>query len=216
MLNEIDGVIFDLDGTLVDSMWIWSKIDLDFIEERGLQMTPAELMEAVAHFSFMETAQYFKTRFALPETIEEIAGIWNRQAEIHYTTNVFLKNGVREFLLSLKAQGIKMGVASSNSRHLVQSCLDSLAISHYFHTVVTTDESGAVSKSQPDVYLLAARRMAVEPDRTLVFEDVFSAMQGAKGAGMRVIGIKDKHTQLSDDSVLEICEAYLEDFTTLA
>lgn len=214
MFKDTEGVIFDLDGTLVDSMWIWSKIDLDFINERNLSITPEELMGAVAHFSFLETAQYFKDRFNLPETKHEIAQIWLGMAVKEYGENVKLKKGVREFLELLKNKGIKMGVASSNSKDLVLTCLKANYIEEYFNVVVTTDEAGASSKSDPDVYLYAADKMGIKPEKSVVFEDVLHAMKGAKKAGMKVIGIRDIHSGAPETDILNVCELYLNDFTS--
>ncbi len=214
MFKETEGVIFDLDGTLVDSMWIWSKIDLDFINERKLSITPEELMGAVAHFSFLETAQYFKDRFNLPETKFEIARIWHGMAVKEYGENVRLKKGVREFLKLLKSKGIKMGVASSNAKDLVMTCLKANEIDEFFNVVVTTDEAGASSKSEPDVYLYAAEKMGIQPEKALVFEDVLHAMKGAKKAGMKVIGIRDIHSGAPEIEILNVCEVYLNDFTS--
>ena len=124
MFKSIKGVIFDLDGTLVDSMWIWTKIDLDFIQALNLDTTPDEIMTNVAHFSFHETARYFRSKFKIEKSIEEIKSLWIDAAMHEYSTNVFLKAGVREFLEELYAKGIKMAVATSNTRELLSACLD--------------------------------------------------------------------------------------------
>lgn len=214
MLESIKGVIFDLDGTLVDSMWVWAKIDMDFVNSRNLDVPYEDIMADVAHCSFSETAVYFKEKFGLTESVEEIMEIWNRQAEEEYGKNVFLKKGAKEFLTDLKRKGIKLALATSNSRHLLNICLTANGIIDYFDVLVTTDESMSKSKREPDVFLLAASRMGVEPKDIVVFEDVSHSMVGAKKAGMRVIGIRDKYTGTKDEDVKDLCELFLEDFTS--
>lgn len=214
MLDSIKGVIFDLDGTLVDSMWVWAKIDKDFVTSRNLNLPYEDIMSEVAHCSFSQTAVYFKDRFGLTESVEEIMDIWNKQAEEEYGKNVFLKNGAKEFLTDLKRRDIKLALATSNSRHLLNICLTANGIMDYFDVLVTTDESKAKSKSEPDVFLLAAERMGVDPKDIVVFEDVTHSMHGAKKAGMRVIGIKDKYSGTKKEDVEDLCELFLEDFTS--
>lgn len=216
MFDSVKGVIFDLDGTLVDSMWIWTKIDLDFIEALGLEIAPGELMKDVAHFSFHETANYFRTKFGLPQSVEEIKTLWIDAAEHEYANNVFLKAGAREFLAELRAKGIKMAVATSNTRQLLSACLDANNIRDYFDALVTTDDSLAKSKAEPDVYLLAARSMGIAPADIVVFEDVPHAMRGARAAGMRVVAVKDDHTDLSELQAAELADLCIADFTELS
>ena len=215
MFETVKGVIFDLDGTLVDSMWIWTKIDTDFIRHLELDLTPEELMKDVAHFSFHETASYFKDQFTRPLSVEEIKEHWIEAAETEYATNVFLKAGAREFLEQLKRKGIKMAVATSNTRRLLSACLDFNDIAQYFDALVTTDESAAKSKSQPDVYLLAARSIGISPKDIVVFEDVPHAMRGARAAGMRVVAVKDRYSALSEIQALELADLYISDFNEL-
>lgn len=213
MLDNIKGVIFDLDGTLVDSMWVWAKIDRDFVLERDLDIPYEDIMSEVAHCSFSETAAYFKNKFSLTESIEEIMNLWNKQAEEEYGNNVPLKNGAREFLQDLKDKGIKLGIATSNSRHLLNICLTANKVNDFFDVLVTTDESRSRSKSEPDVFLLAAERMGLAPNDIVVFEDVTHSMVGAKKAGMKVIGIKDKYSGTKEEDVIDLCELLIEDFT---
>ena len=215
MFEQVKGVIFDLDGTLVDSMWVWSKIDLDIISALELGISPQELMKDVAHFSFTETARFFKTRFGLTQTVEELQDLWIRAAEQEYATNVPLKPGAREFLIQLKARGIKLAIATSNHRHLLSVCLEANDIHGLFDALVTTDDTQAKSKSQPDVYLLAAESIGIAPRDIVVFEDVPHAMRGARCAGMRVIAVNDIHTNLTPEEASQLSELFIEDFTQL-
>ena len=140
-LNEIEAVIFDFDGTLVDSMGIWGEIDVEYLGKYGLQV-PNGLQEKIEGMSFTETAEYFKQNFAIPDSIEEIKEQWNKMAGFKYTHEIALKKGAREFLDFCYQKGLKIGIASSNSMDLVVSAMKALDIYHYFDIVCTSCEIG--------------------------------------------------------------------------
>lgn len=211
MYKDIKGVIFDLDGTLVDSMWVWSKIDIDFIEKRNVTINHKELMKEIAHLSFDEVAKYFKERFNMKESIEDIKNEWNLEAEKAYGNDIKLKNGVLDFLKLLKKKKIKMAIATSNSHHLLRTCLKANGIEDYFDELVTTDDAKAKSKIEATVYLYAAEKLNVNPKNMVVFEDVPSAMMGARKAGMDVIGVKDEHTHLKDEEIKQLTDYFIVD-----
>lgn len=215
MDQSIKGCIFDLDGTLVDSMWVWQKVDVAYIAEKQLDITPEQLMMDIAHFSFDETAHYFKRTFGITDSTEDIKKTWTTLAEKEYSSNVFLKAGAKSFLEQLKAKGVKLAMATSNSRHLLTVALTANGILDLFDTLVTTSESSANTKEEPDVYLLAAEKLGLKPQECMVFEDVPKAMMGAKKAGMRVIAISDGHSQGKEEEIQELAELFLEDFTSL-
>ena len=111
MLSQIKAVIFDLDGTLVDSMGLWKDIDIEFLGERGITYED-DLQEKIEGMSFTETAVYFKEYYHLDESVEELKKIWNQMAEYKYRYEVLPKPGVIEFLDTLKKKKIKMGIAT--------------------------------------------------------------------------------------------------------
>ena len=215
MFDNIKGVIFDLDGTLVDSMWVWSRIDEDLIKTLGLNIAPHEIMKEIAHYSFNETALYFKDQFQLNQSVEELQNLWMQTAEIEYSTNVPLKPGARDFLEQLKAKGIKLAVATSNNHHLLNVCLRANEIEHYFDALVTTDDTEAKSKSEPDVYLHAAQSIGIAAENIVVFEDVPHAMRGARKAGMKVVAVNDPHSSLTEEEALSLADLFIQDFTVL-
>lgn len=194
MFEGIKAVIFDLDGTIVDSMWMWKQIDIEYLERYGIEC-PDDLQKSIEGMSFSETAAYFKSRFELEESIDEIKATWNRMAYDKYQHEVPLKEGMLELLSELKAKGIKTGIATSNSQELVDAVIDSLDIRFYFDEIHTSCEVKA-GKPAPDIYLLVAECLGVEPKDCLVFEDVPLGIMAGKNAGMKVCAVDDEYSRV--------------------
>lgn len=213
MLENIKGAIFDLDGTLVDSMWVWSKIDIDYLKSKGHAL-PENLNSEICHLSFTQTANYFKERFSLSDSIDTILKDWNNMAYNHYSENVKLKDGVKEFLDKLKENNIKIALATSNSVPLLETCLKNNGIYDYFDSITTTDEVSN-GKNCPDVYLLAAKKLNVNPKNCIVFEDILPAIKGAKAADMTVIAVSDKHSLNDLDEIINHSDKYINSYFEL-
>ncbi len=154
-------VIFDLDGTLVDSMWMWKTIDIEYLARFGLEF-PEDLQADIEGMSFTETAIFFKNRFKLPDPVDKIKRDWNEMAWDKYLNEVPLKEGVREFLDYLKEKQIPAGIATSNSKELVDLIINKHNISEYFKSIRTSCEVEK-GKPSPDIYLLVAKDLKVEP-----------------------------------------------------
>ena len=210
MLENIKGAIFDLDGTLIDSMWIWEKIDVDFLTENG-HAVPENLKDEINHLSFQETAVYFKNRFNLEASIEEILARWHEIAIGEYSNNVNLKAGVLEFLDYLKAKDIKIALATSNSHDLLMPALNHTGITNYFDAITTTGEVSK-GKNNPDVYLLTAKKLGVKPENCIVFEDILEAVSGAKKANMKVVAMYDKSAEYQKYDLIALTDKYIYDF----
>lgn len=208
--KRIEAVIFDLDGTLIDSMWVWSKIDIEFLTKRNIEV-PTDIDKEVEGMSFTETAQYFKERFKLDMSIEEIKTEWSQMAWEFYTKKITLKEGAREFLEILKEQGIKMGIATSNNIQLVEAILEALDIKAYFTQVRTSCEVGR-GKPFPDIYLKVAEDLQVEPSHCLVFEDIPNGIRAGKNAGMRTWGIRDRQDEMMWEEVREVSDDQVEGY----
>ncbi|WP_026885246.1 HAD family hydrolase [Clostridium beijerinckii] len=213
MLTNIKGVIFDLDGTLVDSMWVWSQIDVDYLRRKGHTL-PDDLRNDIEHLSFYQTAVYFKNRFKIEDSVDEILNDWHNAAFHHYANNVKLKLGAKDFLKYLKDNEIKIALATSNSIPLLEVCLKNNGVYDYFDSITITDEV-AKGKDCPDIYLLAAKKLNINPENCLVFEDIFPAMQSAKKANMKVVGIKDDSCLEPTSNILKYCDKYINSFTEL-
>lgn len=210
MYKEIKGVIFDVDGTLIDSMWIWRQVDIEFLGKRGIPL-PDRLQSDIEGMSYSETAIYFKARFDLPESLEEIKDEWRIMAEEYYKSHIKLKSGAKEFLELLYDKGLRLGIATSNSRELVDHMLTNHDIRRYFSSIRTSCEVDK-GKPHPDVYLKVAEDMGIEPCHCLVFEDTISGVMAAKSAGMKAFAMADEVSEESKDKLIEMTEGYIHSF----
>lgn len=207
MLKNIEAVIFDLDGTLVDSMWMWKTIDIEYLARFGLEF-PQDLQSSIEGMSFSETAVYFKKRFNLPDSIDQIKSDWNQMAWDKYLYEVPLKEGVREFLEYLKERQIPAGIATSNSRELVDLIIDKHNIREYFSSIRTSCEVEK-GKPSPDIYLLVAKDLGVEPEKCLVFEDVIQGVMAGKNANMKVCAVYDDFSKNDDEEKIKLADYYI-------
>lgn len=210
MLKNIDAVIFDLDGTLVDSMWMWKQIDIEYLSQFDLEL-PDNLQTEIEGMSFSETAVYFKNRFQLKVTIDEIKAAWNEMAYQKYQHEVNFKEGALEFLRYLKRHRIKTGIATSNSKALVDAVMASHGVMELFDSIHTSCEVEK-GKPAPDIYHLVAKDLEVEPDRCLVFEDVINGIKAGKNASMKVCAIYDDFSQDVDKEKRKLADYYIRDF----
>ena len=209
-LDNYEAVIFDLDGSLVDSMWMWKAIDHEYLQGFGIE-PPADLQKEIGGRSFIETAEYFKDRFGIEDSVEKIGDDWNRMAWDKYTHEVPLKEGASEFLSRCMDKGIKLGIASSNSTELIEQVLSSHSIRENFSSVKSGTEI-LKGKPAPDVYLAVAKELEVEPEKCLVFEDLVDGIKAGKYAGMTVVAVSDDYSRHSDDVKKELADYYIEDY----
>ncbi len=210
MLSHIEAVLFDLDGTLVDSMWMWSAIDIEYLGRHGLTL-PRDLQKAIEGMSFSETAVYFKKRFSLPEPLEEIKAEWIAMSKEKYAHEVPLKHGAREFLEYLKNHGYKAGIATSNGRELLDAVVEGQGLSPYFQCLMTSCEAGA-GKPAPDVYLKVAEELDVDPKNCLIFEDTPAGVRAGKAAGAKVCSIYDLSAKDRQEENRRWADYYIRDF----
>lgn len=213
MTDGMRAVIFDMDGTLVDSMWLWYDIDVEYLGRFGLQCPP-DLQEAIEGMSFGETASYFKERFCLPDDLEQIKADWNRMAWDKYLHEVPLKEGVYDFLCRCRERGIALGIATSSSRELVESIVKVHGLTDFFSCIITGCDV-AKGKPAPDIYLKASERLGVPPAQCLVFEDVTAGIQAGKDAGMRVCAVEDAYSAYQTKEKRELADFYIENYRDL-
>ncbi len=181
--------IFDLDGTLLDSMWVWHAVDRDFFAARNM-LLPDDYAHAIQALTFRETAEYTVKRFHLPQSPEEVMSVWNELSFCQYRDHVKLKPGAREYLEALHAQGILLGVATNLALHTAQTALEQNGVLHYFKALTSADEV-ARGKNFPDIYLLAAQKLEVNPRLCVAYDDVARSLLGMRAAGMTACAVRE-------------------------
>lgn len=213
MLEKKEAVIFDMDGSLVDSMWVWKDIDIEYLGRFGLGI-PDDLQQLIEGKSFTETAEYFKERFALEHSVERIKADWNEMAWDKYRTRVSLKPGAMQVLDYCRENGIKLGIATSNSRQIVDMVLQERGIADYFSCIMTSCEAKK-GKPAPDIYLMTAAQLSVKPENCLVFEDIVFGIQAGKSAGMQVCAVDDAYSAYQREEKKKLADYFVHDFTEL-
>ena len=211
MLDGKKAVIFDMDGSLVDSMWIWPEVDHIYMEKYDL--TPPETFcKDIEGMSYTETAQYFVDTFQTPgQTLERGMQEWRDMTVELYATKVFPKTGAMEFLDEMKGRGILLGIATSNDRVIAEAALNARGLGVYFDSVRTSCEVAA-GKPAPDVYLKVAEDLGVAPEECLVFEDVPNGILAGKNAGMKVCAVYDEFSEPDDPEKRRLADYYIRDF----
>lgn len=209
--SVVDAVIFDLDGTLLDSLSVWEHSGTNFLRTQGI--TPPEgLDEELATMSLMDGARLVKEMFSLPQDPEEILRLTLDPIRRHYFEDIPAKNGVPELLHILKAQGIKLCVATASDRELAEAALSRLGLLDLFDFVITCDEVGWGKRSSL-IYEDALYQLGTDKSRTLVVEDARYALETAKRAGFLTAGVADPHTSAKDTKkIRELADYYIEYF----
>ena len=211
MLTGKKAVIFDMDGSLVDSMWIWPEVDRIYMDKYHLT-APDTFHRDIEGMSYVETAQYFVDTFTtLNQTVEDVMQEWRDMTVELYATKVFPKAGAVEFLDLMKQNGIRLGIATSNDREIAEAALNGRGLTKYFDSVRTSSEVAA-GKPAPDVYLKVADDMNVDPKNCLVFEDVINGILAGKNAGMEVCAVADDFTQADEAEKKAAADYFIRDF----
>ena len=188
----VDAVIFDLDGTLLDSLGAWEHSGSNFLRTQGIEPSPT-LDDELAALSLTDGATLLKTRYQLPQSPQEILALTLRPIQEHYYHDILPLPGVPKTLERLRKQGVKMVVATASDRELAQASLRRLGLLDYFEFIITCDEVGA-GKLSPQVYEEALRRLGTAKSRTLVAEDALHALQTAHAAGFPTAAIEEPHS----------------------
>ena len=203
--------IFDLDGTLLDSMGVWDQVDIDFLGKRGIEVPP-DYMIQVSSMQFRQIAEYTIARFGLKDTPEGLMQEWDDMVRVAYSTTVEAKPGALDYLRDLKSAGVKMGVATSLPPQLREPALRHVGMLDMFDDIVSVDDANDVGKDQPDVYLLAAERLGAKPADCTVFEDLLVGIKSAKSVGMKVWAMHDDSSDADWPEICDIADGVLFDF----
>ena len=209
----IKGAIFDVDGTLLDSMEIWEDVGVSYLNSIGVEAEP-DLGTVLFTMSIQEGAAYVKEHYHLSQEPEEIVqGVLDIISN-YYKKTAPLKSGAKELLEKLDKHNIPMTVASSNNKKEIEMAFERLGIAKYFDRIFTCEEVG-VGKTKPDIYLRAAEYLGTRPEETVVFEDVIHAIRTAKQAGFQVVGIYDEASKDDQEEIQKEADWYCREWTEL-
>lgn len=205
----LKGAIFDLDGTLLDSMFIWDTIGEDYLRTLGKE-PHEDLRETFMPLTFEEAAEYYRKHYGVTLSVREIVDGVNAMVEGIYRTKVTLKPGITEYLHWLKENGVRMCVATVTDRYLVEETLERLGIRNYFSEIFTCAEVG-FGKDKPVIYRKALEHLGTAKEGTCVFEDALFALKTAKTDGFTTVGVYDSHEKRQDE-LQNLADHYIRDF----
>ena len=202
--------IFDMDGTLVDSMVYWKNLAKEFLESKGVRTISPDILERIKPMTMTESAALFIQEYGLPGTAERVAAEMNAMMDEHYRQDIPLKLGVQAYLEALPHRGVTMCVASATAEDLMEACLTRLGVAQYFSFLLSCETVGA-GKNRPDVYWESAKRLGAEPAEIAVYEDALYAAETAKSAGFYTVAVRDDSNQphwesltaLADEAILD-------------
>lgn len=189
-MQKFKGAIFDMDGTLLDSMRVWKRLTQGYLAQFGVHITDQDYA-VTEGFSQTQMAQYFIDRYPiLPMDAQGLIDGLDRQITARYEQYARPKDGVIDFLNRLQARGIRMAIATLTARRHAEKALRDRGMLAYFDFLLTIEDVG-ISKREPEIYLRAAARMGLSPAECVVFEDAPYAGVTAKRAGFRVCGMAE-------------------------
>ncbi len=186
----IKGAIFDMDGTLLDSMHVWIDIANKYLKSKNITLTP-NIEKELGGLMLKDLGEYFIKHFGFELTVDEVIDEVNKLVEDEYFYKVQVKPGIKDLLEELKDRGIPMCVATASDRYLVEAALRRVGILNYFDAIFTCSEVEA-NKTSPDIYERALEHLGTNKNETYVFEDTYTPVHTAKEANFPVVGVADK------------------------
>ena len=208
--KKYKGAIFDLDGTLLDSMQVWVNVDQLFLGRRNIPVPPDYLGE-IGKLAYYEAALYTIDRFHLQEKPEELIQEWHQDALIQYRDQVQLKEGSYQFLKFLKMNDIPFSVATASDPELYALTLKRNNVFDMFHSFTDLKETGT-SKGEPDIYLKAAEKMDLKPEECVVFEDILPGIRAAKKVNFHTVAVYDLYASGTEKEFIKEADIYIKDF----
>lgn len=210
---QIEAAIFDLDGTIADSLDVWSDIDRVFFENHSM-VEPPDYQINVQSMNFEQAAEYTKKTYHIEESCEEIMNQWKVLSIKEYSEKILLKDGVFEFLKKLNQEGVKIALATASGKELYEPLLKRCGIYSFFSYCMTTKEVGK-DKNYPDIYLRCAEKLNVTPSKCMVFEDILPGITSAQKGGMKACGVFDIHSKRDEQLIEKTADLYIRSFKEL-
>ena len=205
----IRGAIFDVDGTLLDSLSIWDTVAEDYLRSLGIE--PREnLAETFKTFSLEQSAEYCRSVYGVKQSVKEIMDGIDAMMETFYRQTAPLKPGAAEFLRALAQNGVKMAVATATDRHLIEAALTRCGVRAYFLDMFTCTSVGK-SKNEPNIYRAAREALGTKKEDTWVFEDAYHAAKTAADDGFPVAALFDA-SEDEQDALKKTAKLYLRSF----
>lgn len=205
-----DFLIFDFDGTLVDSMFYWDESTFYFMKQYGI-VPPDNINQMIKEMSIQECCEYFRKQYGIEQTPREMFAKANEYMFEKYNTVVPLKDNARAALDAFRAHGCRMCVATATDREIMSGAFKRLGLNEYFEFIITCGEIG-VSKMKPDIYHYCADKFGAKPHDIAVFEDMPHCAVTAKKAGYYTVGVYDRHAAELEQEMRGICDIFLDDW----
>ena len=203
-------ILFDMDGTLVDSMPYWRRLGRDYLLSRGCQ-PEEDLEKKIAPMTLLESATYFRDHFGLDETPEQVIEGFKSLMDENYRLRVPAKPGAVRFVRSLFEMGVPLSVCSATPTPMVKTMLDRIGILPCFRHITSCEEAGA-GKDRPDAFLQALEKENARPEEALLFEDADFAVKTAKALGMHVISVFDSTCRKTPEEMARMSDDYIRSF----
>ena len=208
-MHNIQGAIFDMDGTLLDSMPVWHRLTQNYLKQFNVHITDEDFA-ACEGFSQPEVADYFLARHPeLPLTRETMLGGMDALITSRYESIAEPKDGVLDFLERMRRQGVKMAIATLTARRHAEKALLDRDMMQYFEFMLTIEDIG-VSKREPDIYLAAAERLGLAPADCMVFEDAPYAGVTAHRAGFQLCGLAEPAYAAGEAELRSVSDVFIE------
>lgn len=203
----MEGAIFDVDGTILDSMGVWVDLTKEFFQSHNIIISEDELLD-YQNMTFEESIPKIQKEFLPNITFDEMMRELKQLVFKAYKYSIPAKPGVCEYIRSLHNNGVKIAIATSGFRELCTAAFERLGIQHIIDAYAFSSETGC-SKSKPDIYLLAAKRLGLKPQECTVYEDIITGIMSANSAGFKTVAIYDKTNARDTQRLLRHSDRYI-------